>query len=63
MMFGEEDNIDKENKRDYVCVEFDHATTIEHLKNYKAYGVDETPAELLKYTDVDIKNELYKICM
>lgn len=31
-------------------------------KNNKATGVDEISAELLKYTGVDIKNKLYKIC-
>lgn len=29
---------------------------------YKAYGIDEIPAKLLKYSVVDIRNELYKIC-
>jgi len=40
--------------------EFDH--TINLLKNNNVYGVDEIPAKLLKYTDVDIRNKLYKIC-
>lgn len=40
--------------------EFDHA--IHFLKNNKAYGVDEIQAELLKYADVVVRKELYKIC-
>lgn len=51
----QEDNIDEEDKGDYIiCAEFDHA--IDLLKNNKAYGVDENPAKLLKYTKVDIRN-------
>lgn len=42
-----------------MCVEFDRAID---LKNNKIYGVDEIPSELLKYTNVNIKNELSKIC-
>lgn len=52
MVFGEEYNIDKENKGDCILyVEFDHA--IEYLKNNKAYG-DENLSALLKYTDINI---------
>lgn len=61
MIFEEEDNVDEDDKGDYILqAEFDHA--MDSLKNNKAYGVDEIPAELLKYTDVVVKKELYKIC-
>lgn len=39
-----------------------NSTAVEHLKHNKAYKVDEIPAELLKYTDEDIKKKLYNIC-
>lgn len=61
MIFEEEDNIDDEDKGDYIIhAEFDHA--IDSLKNNKAYGVDEIPAELSKYTNVVVRKELNKIC-
>lgn len=60
MVFEEEDNIDETDKRDYIIrAEID---TIDLPKNNKAHGFDEIPAELLKYTDVNIRNELYNIC-
>jgi len=61
MIFEDVNNIDEEDKGYFIIrAKFDHA--IDLLKNNKAYGVDEIPAELLKYTDIDVRNELYKIC-
>jgi len=60
MIFEDVTNIDEEDKGDFIVrSELYHAINL--LKNNEAYGVDEIPAELLKYTDVDIRNELYKI--
>lgn len=61
-MFDEENNIEEENKGEYILhAEFYHAINT-HKKQNKAYGIDEIPAELLKFIDVDIKNYFYKIC-
>jgi len=62
MIFAEEDNVDEDDKGDYILqAEFDHA--MDSLKNNKAYGVDEIPAELLKYTDVVVKKDCTKYAM
>lgn len=61
-----EDNLDmvfeEKDKGDYnyiITAEFDHA--IDLLKNNKACGVNEIPAKLLIYIEMNIRNELYKI--